>query len=139
MNREGDFHKDVLLDLLLRSQHMKTLQHLEDTKCPGFIQELSLEPFYVSLYRRKQLDLLHRYLSYNQAGCLHLDATGKVTARLPENLGVKDSFYYALVIHIGETEAPCVPVMEFITNQHSAFNLSHPLHYFFRRFEIYLN
>lgn len=100
----------------------------------GFVQQLSEDPFYVSFYTERQLLLLKRFLKYNPSGTLHFDSTGNVTSRLPPELGTKASYYYALVIMLpGSVESPCVPILEFVTNEHFAANDSHILHYFFRK------
>lgn len=112
------------------------MPHLKTGKCPGFLQEFGYKPFFVSLYSNRQLLLLRNYLTYNPGGLLTLDSTGNVIGSLPKCYGEKKAFYYALVINLpGATESPVVPILEYITNDHTAKNNSHILHFFFRKYD----
>jgi len=71
-----DLHKDVVIDLVLRKERMEQLKHLQGKTVQGFIQDISIFPFIVTMFSERQFVLLHQLLKLNPDTVLHFDATG---------------------------------------------------------------
>jgi len=105
---------------------------LSSKQLSGFIQLLSIRPFYISLFTYKQLDILQRITKYSSSTVLHPDSTGTVSAHLPKEFRNKSQFYYAMVVRlIGSSDTSVLPVLEFVSNSHSVITIKTDLHHFF--------
>lgn len=131
-----DLDREVLYDLVLRKHKMNALPDLSGPRnlTVGYIQNISLFPFAVTMFQEKQLKILQRLLKYDRNICLHIDSTGSISNKLPEYIDSKRQFYYAVTVTLSSEEAPVIPLLEFITNSHTAVSISTQLHLFFDRY-----
>ncbi|OXA49610.1 CXXC-type zinc finger protein 1 [Folsomia candida] len=128
--KKQDLHEDILRDLILRREEMRNYPHLSLGHVRGYIQQLGVFPFTVLLYTQKQINIFKKVLAWNSDIVFYLDASGKVSSALPVGLDQTRQFYYALVIKLPLGDAPLIPVVEFVTNSHSAVTISTQLRYF---------
>ena len=112
-------HKDVCIELdMLHNLYSDS----DGNKClKGFIQRRGSNPFFVSMYSKEQIDLLHKQGTV----ILYLDATGSLFRKWKGF--EKRMLLYSLILpnlHVGE---PCIPIMEMIANDHTTEMVSHML------------
>ena len=115
-NSRDDLDRDYYMfmhKLIEQTKKTWTGQHIE-----GYIQQWSVEPFYVVLFAEKQLKVL---LNQERVFC-HLDATGSVVIA-PPNVD-KRIFYYSLILP-GNGDVGQFPVAEFISSVHNIVHISH--------------
>ena len=89
----------------------------------GYIQHLQVDPFGVHLYMDAGINILVEHLKQPTPVTLHLDATGGVVSKIPNQK--KRVLYYALVLPGMGKDKPPVPISELITNQHSIPTLTY--------------
>lgn len=85
----------------------------------GYVQSLGVLPFYVTMFTERQANL---YLSATRRpeGCvLHLDSTGTVVRKIPEQ---KQPYLYSVILADDN-----IPVLEFISTDHRGFSIRHKL------------
>lgn len=118
-NTRDDLDKDVVMFLLKLKE--KFIKAWPDRITEGYIQSISVDPFYVILFTGQQIDYL---LSFPANGeiFLHLDATGRVVAKALNSTG--PVMYYALTIP-GSNEFGSLPVAEFISSVHSVLHITY--------------
>ncbi len=83
----------------------------------GYFQHLQVDPFGVHLYTDCGLRILAEHLKNSPPVTLHLDATGSVMSRIPNQS--KRILYYAIVLPGKGKDKPPLPVSELISNEHS--------------------
>ncbi|RLU17545.1 hypothetical protein DMN91_009781 [Ooceraea biroi] len=98
----------------------KTKENWKGTHIQGFIQQWSLEPFYVTLFTEKQIKIL---LSLGEGKtCCHFDATGSLFFSPP---GITKRLYYYSLILPGNKDCGQFPVAELISSVHSTTYICH--------------
>ncbi|XP_024147265.2 uncharacterized protein LOC112158246 [Oryzias melastigma] len=113
-------HDDVVLELILIQKILKeTDQNYKFW--PGYIQHLQVDPFGIHLYTETGLFILVHHLRKGQPITLHLDATGGVVSKIPNQ--PKRVFYYSITLPGNGTDKPPLPVSELLTNDHTIPNL----------------
>lgn len=136
--QELDLDADFLLDLVKRRKFYKTQQRLGGLKkdvVKGYIQDISLYPFVVTLFTQKQMEILRDLLKFNKNCVLHIDCTGGMAANLPELYKRKRMFYYAVTVSLSQsTGATVIPIYEFFTNKQSTRSLGIAMNGFFEKF-----
>ncbi|XDV39447.1 hypothetical protein PO909_008694 [Leuciscus waleckii] len=109
-------HDDVIMEMMLCQKIMKECSGTA-SQVAGYIQHLQVDPFGVHLYTDCGLRILADHLKNSPPVTLHLDATGSVMSRIPNQ--TKRILYYALVLPGKGKDKPPLPVSEFISNEHS--------------------
>lgn len=115
-------HNDVVMELMLTQSIMKELGTSTTLTKAGYIQHLQVDPFGVHLYTDASIRILVAHLKENPPVTLHLDATGGVVSKLPNQ--PKRVLYYALVFPGKGKDKPPLPVSELLSNEHSVPTLS---------------
>ena len=131
-----DLDNDLLKDIWLRKQRYQEMEDLgsSDNFLKGYIQEYSISPFFVSLYTNLQFQIFQKLHIMDPFWVVHIDSTGRMSAKLPEEYGTTQQYYYAAVVNLpGDTESPCIPLLEIVSNSHSATSLSQAFHQYFTR------
>lgn len=109
-------HDDVIMEIMLCQKIMKECSSTA-SQVTGYIQHLQVDPFGVHLYTDCGLQILAEHLKKSPPITLHLDATGSVMSRIPNQ--TKRILYYALVLPGNGKNMPPLPVSEMASNQHS--------------------
>lgn len=92
--KEEDYHDDIIVDLALT--YKKQQEEWEGSKksgMSGFLQNVSLFPFWMTFLCEGQLKLL-RKMTRSEKVTLYFDSTGKICAPLPEPLDQTRIQYY---------------------------------------------
>ena len=112
-----DLHREILIDLQV-TQSVLSDEDETSTKVKGYIQSISIKPFWVHLFKEEQIKLFVKCRKRLRP-TLHLDATGNVCSKI-HNLPDSDKriLYYALILP-GDKKEPPVPVTELISNSHN--------------------
>ena len=85
------------------------------------------DPLICLMFCEDQL-LLAKKIINGEKYTLHLDATGSL---LRQNKNEKRIFLYSFVLPYSFKDEPCLPLVEWVTNNHTALNLSSLLQRFF--------
>lgn len=93
----------------------KSLLAAMGTKVKGYIHDIALTPFAVTFYMEEQVKAFVRNCARGNSTVLHLDATGSVISRIPEE---GPPYYYCLLL--AELN---MPVLEFLSTSHTAFRI----------------
>lgn len=109
-------HDDVIMEMILCQKIMKECSGTA-SQVAGYIQHLQVDPFGVHLYTDCGLRILAEHLKNSPPVTLHLDATGSVMSRIPNQS--KIILYYAIVLPGKGKDKPPLPVSELISNEHS--------------------
>jgi hypothetical protein len=88
----------------------------------GYVQSLGVVPFCVTMFTEKQADLFLSATRRPQGCILHLDSTGTVVKKIPDQ---KQRYLYSIILS-GDN----VPVLEFITTDHRTLSICHQLDIF---------
>ena len=111
-------HPDMIVELRMQRKDWAASEGAASP--PGFIQSIGDSPFYCTFYLREQVELYIEVCKSN--GSVHCKATGTVVKDIPDN---KRVLYYTVI------PSDCnVPVMEFLTAQHTTETISYLLELF---------
>ena len=108
-------HYNVHLDVLITRDVLRSVD-MESKLFKGYIQTVSVVPFWVHMFTEKQIDIAVNNI--HRGNCiLHLDATGSVVHKIKDPLenDSKSIYYYALVVNGERTGEPPLPVAEMIS------------------------
>jgi hypothetical protein len=105
------------------------------------------------------MDLLRRLLNYREEAILHLDSTGShlayishfqqhvisfmteigsIVTKLPDYISLKRLYYYVVWINLPEDQkTPMIPILEFISNSHSANQIGRTMEAFFEGIDLF--
>ena len=113
-NLQNVVHSDPITELIIIKHAIKDID-FTSSEVKGYIHATNLDPFSASLYTEEQLKLTKEHFKHGSS-VLYLDATGSVIQKRPGSK--KAIFYYALVLK-GETDSPPLPVMEWVSEDHT--------------------
>ncbi|CAG7829015.1 unnamed protein product, partial [Allacma fusca] len=117
LNKEGDNCADPYWDLVEECKR-------ERTSGQRFIRLLSNLPFYALMYSDEQANIIDALHYYKQPVIAHFDATGTLVQEIPDLEGSTRTYMYALSIASPFKGFGPIAVCEFLTNTHTADNLS---------------
>lgn len=98
------------------SDPMKDLIQEKKKSFPKYIQIVSNEPFFVTLWLESAMCLMRDSIKSKIPTSLHFDATGNILNAPKTN---QPKFYYALVCHFGDPINLSLPVLEAFSECHS--------------------
>ena len=107
-------------DLLRTKEIMKDLD-TENKNNPGYIQEVSVDPFLLVTFTEDQIKILQSLFKLGKVN-LYLDATGSVVRKVSQDRN--KVFYYAVVVQLKDVQEPPLPIAEMITDDHSALSVT---------------
>ena len=108
--RESQLHHDVVLDVDL--QRRCWLAALPGHHVSGFVQALGVFPFFTTFYTEMQVTAFIDSCKAHDGGFLHLDCTGSVVRRIPQQS--------APFLYCGVMADSNIPAFEFLTTRHDA-------------------
>lgn len=100
----------------------KSLRAAIGNELRGYIQDVALSPFSVTFYMEEQVQALVRTCGRGNDTVLHLDATGSIMSRIPQE---GTPYYYCLLLADLN-----LPVLEFLSTTHNAFRICAALQQF---------
>ena len=122
-NNQFRLHEHPIIELELARQLWVEADD-ESSFLKGYVHQLSMFPFYASLYTEKQLEIYIERAKQKRL-ILHLDATGGIIQNKGLHPQNKRVFYYALVVAGCPDEGiSSMPLSEHMTNNHTAPNLT---------------
>ena len=113
-----ELHREVLIDIQI-TQSLLASEDEESSKIKGYIQGISILPFFVHLHQENQLRLFRKCRGQKQQRLtLYVDATGSTCSKI-KNIPDEDKriLYYAAII-AGRQGLPPLPITEMISNSH---------------------
>ncbi|XP_028988701.1 uncharacterized protein LOC114845072 isoform X2 [Betta splendens] len=129
VRKSSRLHNGMMLELMLTQKIIK--QSGSHAASNGYLQSLQIDPFAVHLYTESGIQILTKHLKKSAPITLHLDATGSVVQKIPDQ--DKRVLYYALVLPGMGKDKPPLPVAELISNSHSIPTISYWLMEFRRK------
>jgi hypothetical protein len=114
-HKAEDLHRDGLIDVMITQQVLADID-IESHTVKGYIQQISVVPFTVTMYSEAQLCLLGKLQKKGRVN-VHIDATGSVCAKMKSIVSDKRMLYYAAVV-ADEKGSPPVPITGMVSNSH---------------------